>query len=87
MKRFALLLFSTGWLLPAYVAIRLFYYYLSTDVQEFIWTGKAIALPVSYLELSFDAMKIAFAWFSIAVVFWTWRLIRKEAPTIKKETK
>ena len=75
MKRVALLLLSSGWLVPTYLAVDFFYTYMEQEVQIHVLGKEPPALPVSYLSLSHDAAKIAFVWFALVVVSWAWHFL------------
>ena len=68
--RAVICLFSVGWLVPGWLAVRL---YLD-HVRQVTDDGPKYAVP--FLELSGQAWNMASIWGAAVVIFWAWRATR-----------
>ncbi|MBI5425285.1 MAG: hypothetical protein HZA32_14495 [Opitutae bacterium] len=73
MKRLAIALFSTGWLVPAWLGVSSIMTILDAEVWPLLRGGHP-ANSFPFVGFGTRCFAISFLWLATVIVFWSWQL-------------
>ena len=73
MRRIAIAMFSTGWLLPMWLSGQSVFAFVDAEVWPRL-LGQTPANSFPFLDFGLKAFTLAMLWLATVVFFWAWRL-------------